>query len=471
MGPRSPTPRSAVVKDPPRIILSEPLVDVAHAVRLAGVPATGDLAVGASRDGEAPRRDRGGVPAAATRTSVLVVADPPAGPRQPPQVPARRSGPAPSRRLTGPRRRAGAPTSPPTPRTLRRRSVRAQRADPRAGTCSSTSRACRTRVAHSYCRGRHLPWSLTRRGRTAAPTPPLTTRGRRTGRRPDPAPAPTSPPVVVSVTRPTAPGDPTRTRGGASRCSSLAAGEPVACARCAGADDAGQAWRRRELITPVSKPARCRPPWNRACSILRQRSMTTLSPAASPSRATSSCRRPSWSHSAAPRRRSPAARRAGRRGRGTRRRGPGTPAGRRGWGRRDGPAPRGARVDEPDLVGRGRQQVGGDEVARPAGLSLAPRWPRSWSGAGSPAAPGPSGPDEGPSPAAAAGRRRRHLGGPARIAADLGLGHPHRPASLVRDVVLLISLLAGLRRGSARWPAPGPGPGPRARRRRPRARR
>ena len=35
---------------------------------------------------------------------------------------------------------------------------------------------------------------------------------------------------------------------------------------------------RRELITPVSKPARCSPPWKRACSILRQRSATTRQP-------------------------------------------------------------------------------------------------------------------------------------------------------------------------------------------------
>ncbi len=36
---------------------------------------------------------------------------------------------------------------------------------------------------------------------------------------------------------------------------------------------------RRELITPVSKPARWRPPAQRACSILRQRFMTTSRPA------------------------------------------------------------------------------------------------------------------------------------------------------------------------------------------------
>ena len=38
-------------------------------------------------------------------------------------------------------------------------------------------------------------------------------------------------------------------------------------------------WRREE-ITPVSKPARWRPPAKRACSIFRQRSITTDSPAA-----------------------------------------------------------------------------------------------------------------------------------------------------------------------------------------------
>ena len=36
---------------------------------------------------------------------------------------------------------------------------------------------------------------------------------------------------------------------------------------------------RREEITPVSKPARCRPPWKRACSIFTQRLETTSSPA------------------------------------------------------------------------------------------------------------------------------------------------------------------------------------------------
>ena len=36
---------------------------------------------------------------------------------------------------------------------------------------------------------------------------------------------------------------------------------------------------RREEITPVSKPARCRPPWKRACSIFTQRFETTSSPA------------------------------------------------------------------------------------------------------------------------------------------------------------------------------------------------
>ena len=38
-------------------------------------------------------------------------------------------------------------------------------------------------------------------------------------------------------------------------------------------------WRREEM-TPVSKPARCRPPAKRACSIFRQRSITTLRPLA-----------------------------------------------------------------------------------------------------------------------------------------------------------------------------------------------
>ncbi len=37
--------------------------------------------------------------------------------------------------------------------------------------------------------------------------------------------------------------------------------------------------RRRELMTPVSKPARCSPPWKRACSIFRQRFITTPRPA------------------------------------------------------------------------------------------------------------------------------------------------------------------------------------------------
>ena len=46
---------------------------------------------------------------------------------------------------------------------------------------------------------------------------------------------------------------------------------------------------RRELITPVSNPPRRRLPWNRACSIFRQRSITTVKPAAVPRAATSSC--------------------------------------------------------------------------------------------------------------------------------------------------------------------------------------
>ena len=40
--------------------------------------------------------------------------------------------------------------------------------------------------------------------------------------------------------------------------------------------------RRFALMTPVSNPARCSPPWKRACSTLRQRSMTTVRPAATP---------------------------------------------------------------------------------------------------------------------------------------------------------------------------------------------
>ena len=38
----------------------------------------------------------------------------------------------------------------------------------------------------------------------------------------------------------------------------------------------------RAVITPVSKPRRCRPPWKRACSILMQRSITTVRPFDSP---------------------------------------------------------------------------------------------------------------------------------------------------------------------------------------------
>ena len=51
-------------------------------------------------------------------------------------------------------------------------------------------------------------------------------------------------------------------------------------------------WRFDEM-TPVLNPARFRPPWKRACSILTQRSITTFIPAASASRATSSCQDPS----------------------------------------------------------------------------------------------------------------------------------------------------------------------------------
>jgi uncharacterized membrane protein YeiB len=46
--------------------------------------------------------------------------------------------------------------------------------------------------------------------------------------------------------------------------------------------------RLRALRTPVLKPARCSPPWKRACSTFRHRSMTTSRPAASARRATSS---------------------------------------------------------------------------------------------------------------------------------------------------------------------------------------
>ena len=53
--------------------------------------------------------------------------------------------------------------------------------------------------------------------------------------------------------------------------------------------DGSRSSARRELITPVAKPARCSPPRKCACSIFTQRSMTTLRPASSPRRATSSC--------------------------------------------------------------------------------------------------------------------------------------------------------------------------------------
>ena len=56
----------------------------------------------------------------------------------------------------------------------------------------------------------------------------------------------------------------------------------------AGPDPPRSRQRRRELMTPVSNPARCSPPWKRACSTLRQRSITTVSLAASPRRASSS---------------------------------------------------------------------------------------------------------------------------------------------------------------------------------------
>ena len=51
---------------------------------------------------------------------------------------------------------------------------------------------------------------------------------------------------------------------------------------------------RLELMTPVSKPARCKPPAKRACSILMQRFITTESPASWASSAASSLQSPSW---------------------------------------------------------------------------------------------------------------------------------------------------------------------------------
>ena len=60
----------------------------------------------------------------------------------------------------------------------------------------------------------------------------------------------------------------------------------------------GQSGRvRRDDTTPVSKPARCSPPWKRACSILRQRFITTRRPAAWAIPAASSDHSPSWNHS------------------------------------------------------------------------------------------------------------------------------------------------------------------------------
>ena len=46
--------------------------------------------------------------------------------------------------------------------------------------------------------------------------------------------------------------------------------------------------RRLEVMTPVSKPPRWRPPAKRACSIFRHRSWTTFSPASTAIRAASS---------------------------------------------------------------------------------------------------------------------------------------------------------------------------------------
>src|SRR5581483_10731680 len=66
--------------------------------------------------------------------------------------------------------------------------------------------------------------------------------------------------------------------------------------RCATRSKSAQT-TRRELITPVSKPARWSPPAQRACSILRQRFMTTSRPASEAVWAPASSHRPSWNHS------------------------------------------------------------------------------------------------------------------------------------------------------------------------------
>jgi calcium-translocating P-type ATPase len=85
----------------------------------------------------------------------------------------------------------------------------------------------------------------------------------------------------------------------------LAGGRPLGAGRpprrrggqTAGRTDRSQMRRVRRLsITPVTNPASWSPPQNRACSILRQRSCTTWSPAALAARAASSCTSPSWNH-------------------------------------------------------------------------------------------------------------------------------------------------------------------------------
>ena len=63
-------------------------------------------------------------------------------------------------------------------------------------------------------------------------------------------------------------------------------------------DDLAQSRVRFDEITPVSKPARCSPPWKRACSIFTQRLVTTSSSASCAIRTASSECSPSWIHSA-----------------------------------------------------------------------------------------------------------------------------------------------------------------------------
>ena len=100
--------------------------------------------------------------------------------------------------------------------------------------------------------------------------------------------------------------------------------------------------RRRALITPVSKPARCSPPWKRACSTFRQRSITTSSPPASAAPGHVLVEQPELQpERRTPRPRAPRrARRAGPRGGGRRRRGRAPPAGRPATGTPAGPGSR-----------------------------------------------------------------------------------------------------------------------------------